>query len=75
MDTKWKNAINELNELREFFLEIKEYLLGVVLICVGFLEQEYNGMRYYQYAYSGEFFLLLFLNNVFLAAGIFLILR
>ena len=75
MDTKWKNAINELNELREFFLEIKEYLLGVVLICVGFLELEYNGMRYYQYAYSGEFFLLLFLNNVFLAAGIFLILR
>ena len=72
MDTKWKNVINDVSK---FIKQRKEYLFGIFLICVGFLEQEYNNMRNYPYAYPGEFFLLLFFNNVFLAAGVFCVLR
>ena len=72
MDTKWKNATNKA---KDFIRKTKEYLLGIALICVGFLEQEYMEMRNYQYVHSDEFFLVFLIENVFLTVGIFFVLK
>ena len=74
MDTKWKNAINNMSE---FIRKIIEYVCGTVLIVSGIWIQGYIYFDYYcLYNYwGGDALFWWCLSNAVLMIGVFLIMK
>lgn len=72
MDTKWNNMINKI---REFIVKKWEYLIGILLIGIGSAMILGFIVFYYYYFSRNEMIVCGILENIFVGAGLVLILK